>query len=195
VPAEAQLDPSDPKQTTAFSGDMNPVQTAASRFADNTATLKQLSLAQKLVPQPLQVSEEPGVLAIKGLIIIIQYPPTLQNEAKYLQAALQDVVLGIVIPLPCGHARGPNIFDLSLDPALDVDGDGQPDREGYTLRVSGSGVQIVGTDAAGVLHGIQTLRQLMPISACRSAAMGLKCLACRSRMSQSPTRRSSAIAV
>jgi len=176
VPAEAQLDPSDPKQTTAFSGDMNPVQTAASRFADNTATLKQLSLAQKLVPQPLQVSEEPGVLAIKGLIIIVQYPPTLQNEAKYLQAALQDVVLGIVIPLPCGHARGPNIFDLSLDPALDVDGDGQPDREGYTLRVSDSGVQIVGTDAAGVLHGIQTLRQLIPISACRSAAMGLKCL-------------------
>ena len=93
VPAEAQLDPSDPKQTTAFSGDMNPVQTAAGRFAENTATLMQLSLAQRLLPQPLQVTEKPGILAIKAFIIIVQYPPTLQNEAKYLQAALQDVVL------------------------------------------------------------------------------------------------------
>src|SRR4051794_19590260 len=46
VPAKALLDPADPKQTKAFSGDNRPVQTAATRFADNTAQRANLTLQQ-----------------------------------------------------------------------------------------------------------------------------------------------------
>jgi hexosaminidase len=61
---------------------------------------------------------------------------------------------------------------LSRDPQLDVDGDGRPDAEGYTLRVGRRAIRIVGADAAGVLYGIQTLRQLIPLSAYESAVRG-----------------------
>ncbi len=37
VPAKTLLDPADPKQTTAFSGDHRPVETAATRYAANTS--------------------------------------------------------------------------------------------------------------------------------------------------------------
>ncbi|NYD52567.1 hexosaminidase [Actinomadura luteofluorescens] len=160
VPAKALLDPADPKQTTAFSGDHRPVQTAASRYAENTARRLDLTLRQSIVPQPLSAAASGGTVAIGGGSRV-SAPGPLRGEAAYLRSALDDVAAGRGAPV-----------SLAVDPKLDVDRDGKADAEGYTLTADGGGVRITGTDRAGVLYGVQTLRQLVPAGAYAAAAKG-----------------------
>lgn len=174
VPAKALLDPTDPNQTTAFAGDNNPVQTAGTRFAENTAPLLSLSLQDRILPRPLRVGTRPGFVTINGRKARIQYQANLRHVAEYLESALEDVLRGDVVLVKGGHASGPGIIDLRLDRRLDIDDDGEADSEGYLLQVSGRGTRIVGKDRAGVFYAIQTLRQLIPLSAYRSAAGGAR---------------------
>ncbi|QKW36035.1 carbohydate-binding domain-containing protein [Actinomadura sp. NAK00032] len=160
VPARNLLDPADPKQTTAFSGDHRPVETAATRYAANTSPKTDLTLRQSLVPQPLSAAESGGTVAVGGLSHV-SAPRSLRGEAGYLRSALRDVARGRGAPV-----------SLRVDPRLDVDDDGAPDPEGYTLTTTRHGVRIVGTDRAGVLYGIQTLRQLVPAADYEAAAGG-----------------------
>jgi hexosaminidase len=160
VPAKVLLDPADPKQTKAFSGDVRPVQDAAIRFAENSSGKVALSLRQRLVPQPLSATEAGGTVRI-GRHSRIRYTGALRGEAGYLASALRDVSSGGGAPI-----------SLRLDRRLDADGDGTADAEGYRLRSTARGVEIVGTDRAGVLYGIQTLRQLIPAGAYQAAATG-----------------------
>lgn len=160
VPAKALLDPADPKQTTAFSGDKRPVQTAATRYAQNTSPKLDLTLQQSIVPQPLSAEATGGTVAIGGHSRI-SAPRSLRGEEGYLRSALRDVSRGRGAPI-----------SLRLDPRLDVDDDGKADAEGYTLSATRRGVRIVGADRAGVLYGIQTLRQLIPAGGYQKAARG-----------------------
>ncbi|MGP4025563.1 family 20 glycosylhydrolase [Actinomadura sp. 3N407] len=160
VPAKTLLDPSDPKQTTAFSGDNRPVETAATRYAENTSPKMDLTLRQSLVPQPLSATATGGTVGIGGRSRI-SAPRSLRGEEGYLRSALSDL------------ARGPGApISLRVDPELDVDDDGEADAEGYTLTATRRGVRIVGADRAGVLYGIQTLRQLVPAGGYEAAARG-----------------------
>ncbi|RKS73671.1 hexosaminidase [Actinomadura pelletieri DSM 43383] len=160
VPSKALLDPADPKQTKAFSGDNRPVQTAATRYAENTTPKLDLTLQQSLVPQPLSATATGGSVSIGGGSPV-SAPAELRGEADYLRSALRDVARG----------RAASIT-LRVNSRLDVDNDGKADAEGYTLTTAEDGVEIVGTDRAGVLHGIQTLRQLIPTDGYRAAAKG-----------------------
>jgi len=169
VPARALLDPSDPRQTTVFEGDQRPVETPATRFAQNTAPLIDLELADRILPRPLEARLRPGVVRIDARDTRIRHDADLAPEAAYLESALADV-LGR--NLAARQGGGGSTIRLSRDPQLDVDGDGRPDAEGYTLRVRGGAIRIVGADRAGVLYGIQTLRQLIPLSAYEAAARG-----------------------
>ncbi|MEU5882596.1 family 20 glycosylhydrolase [Spirillospora sp. NPDC047279] len=153
MPSKTLLDPADPKQTKAFSGDVRPVQTAATRFAENTSPRQDLTLRQRIVPQPLSAAATGGTVRIDGASSIA-HPAALRGEAAYLRSALRDAAKGGGAPLT-----------LRLDPRLDVDRDGEADAEGYTLTSTAGGVEIVGTDRAGVLYGVQTLRQLIPANA------------------------------
>jgi hexosaminidase len=169
VPAQALLDPSDPKQTTVFAGDRRPVETAATRFAQNTAPLMELELADRILPRPLEARERDGFFTLDARGTEVRHEAGLEREAAYLESALADV-LGH--GHHARHGGGSNTIRLRTDPQLDVDGDGSLDAEGYTLRVSRRAIRIVGADAAGVLHGIQTLRQLIPVEAYEDAARG-----------------------
>ncbi|KAB2352647.1 family 20 glycosylhydrolase [Actinomadura rudentiformis] len=160
VPSKTLLDPADPKQTKAFSGDVRPVQSAATRFAENTSGKRQLTLQQRILPQPLSATATGGTVRIGGSSPI-NAAAALRGEAGYLRSALRDVAKGGGAPI-----------SLRLDPKLDVDRDGKADAEGYILTGSGRGVEIVGTDRAGVLYGIQTLRQLIPATAYQVAGTG-----------------------
>ncbi|WP_158542894.1 family 20 glycosylhydrolase [Phytoactinopolyspora halophila] len=168
VPGKALIDPTDPKQTTAFEGDARPVESAATRFEENTAELVDLDLADRIQPRPLDVTERSGALKLDGRFAI-EYPDELSGEADYLRSALRDVLDGEFAP---NDGRAKRTISLSIDPELDVDGSGTPDAEGYTLDVGKRGIDIVGADAAGVLYGIQTLRQLIPVDVYESAADG-----------------------
>jgi hexosaminidase len=170
VPAKALLDPTDPKQTTVFAGDQRPVETAATRFAQNTAPLIELELADRILPRPLEARERHGSFRLSR-DVEVRNANGLGHEAAYLESALADV-------LGRGRARATRkggakrTIRLRRDSQLDVDGDGQRDAEGYILRIGRRAIRIVGADAAGVLHGIQTLRQLIPLSAYAAAARG-----------------------
>jgi hexosaminidase len=166
VPAKVLLDPADPKQTTAFSGDKRPVQSAATRFADDTAARMSLSLRQRILPQPLSATAGRGTVTLDGGVRV-DAPAALSGEAGYLRSALGDL-------LTPGAGSGGTVVRLSVNPKLDVDHDGKPDAEGYALRAAGKAVDIVGADAAGVLYGVQTLRQLVPASAYAAAARGAR---------------------
>lgn len=165
VPAKSLLDPTDPKQTTAFSGDVRPVQTAQIRFAENTTAPRDLSLQERIVPRPLRATEDPGSTQI-GARTRIRHGDGLRDEADYLESALHDVVKG-------GGGRSSRI-DLRVDAGLDVDDDGTADEQGYRLTVSRDRVEIVGQDEAAVLYGIQTLRQMIPVPAYKAAASGAR---------------------
>jgi hexosaminidase len=158
VPARALLDASDPKQTTVFEGDQRPVETPATRFAQNTAPLMDLELADRILPRPLEARERPGAFVLDATTDV-RHAAALSREASYLRSALADVLGG---RSGKGGARG--AIHLRLDKGLDA--------EGYRLRVSPRAIRITGADPAGVLYGIQTLRQLIPLPAYEAAARG-----------------------
>jgi hexosaminidase len=166
VPAKTLLDPADPKQTKAFSGDNRPVQTAGTRFADDTTRHANLTLQQSIVPQPLSATAGRGTVTIDGRTAV-RHSPALTGDAGYLRSALGDLLKG-----GGGGRGGPADIRLSVDPRLDVNNDGKADAESYTLSSTAKGIDIVGADGAGVLYGIQTLRQLIPASAYKAAARG-----------------------
>lgn len=167
VPARTVFDPTDARQTKVFDGDVRPVETPATRFSQNTIPRLELDLADRILPRPLEVEEGSGKFALDARTRI-SHSLALRREAGYLESALSDVLAGQV-SLASGHGAD---VKLALDRQLDVDGDGAADAEGYTLRISTDGVRIVGADRAGVLYGIQTLRQLIPASAYAAAARG-----------------------
>src|SRR3954447_25148083 len=161
VPTRVLLDRGDPAQTTAFSGDKNPVPTAESRYAENTAPLMNLSLRDRILPRPSRADRLPGVVPVGGWRTTIQAPAALRSEAAYLQSALGDLLRGdVAVRAQARHAT----FELA--------GDGGVGAEAYTVEARHGTVRITGGDAAGVLYGIQTVRQLIPVDAYRSAAAG-----------------------
>ena len=133
--------------------------------------MQRLSLADRLIPRPLQVTERPGTYTLNGRTTIT-FERGLRREARFLESALQDVLRGNVRVSPIRRSGRPGSIQLSIDPLLNPDGDGGPDAESYTLLVTRDGIRIVGRDRAGVLYGIQTLRQMIPISAYEAAAGG-----------------------
>lgn len=72
---------------------------------------------------------------------------------------------GLPLPMVSGEGAGSNAIRLGLDASLS--------REEYRLVVGGDAVTIVGGSPAGVFHGAQTLRQLLPPSTLRRAPLGM----------------------
>src|SRR3954447_22000389 len=166
VPANVVIDPSDPKQVTAFAGDHNPVETAATRYAENTATLERLSLRERIVPRPLDAPRRRGTAAL-AFTTAVQAPHALAGEAASLRSALRDVVRRAPV-----RRHAVRRIRLRVDPALSVGDAGAAGGEAYRLSIGRRSVRITGAGPAGVLHGIQTLRQLVPASAYAAAARG-----------------------
>jgi hexosaminidase len=166
VPATAAIDAADPRQTTRFEGDLLPVETPAVRHSRNPPP-REVTVADRLLPAPRHVELREGELALGGAIAI-DNPPELAGEAAYLAAALEQVLAASIAQARETGQQACGIR-LRVDPELDIDGDGEPDAEGYVLDV-GRDIEIVGRDPAGVFYGIQTLRQLVPVDAHLAAA-------------------------
>jgi hexosaminidase len=174
VPASVMIDASDPRQTTRFSGDVMPVETAALRQAENPAR-QSLGLADRLLPMPRQVVPGRGQLRLGGRVEI-DHPRALAREAAYLAAALDGMLDAATSQRqvesaavdPADARRDTVVIQLAVDPRLDI-GDG-PHAEAYVLDVAGGRIAIRGSDAAGVFHAIQTLRQLVPADAVQAAS-------------------------
>ncbi|WP_437927959.1 family 20 glycosylhydrolase [Sorangium sp. So ce291] len=156
------------KQTDRFPGDITPVPTTASRHDENQAVrLLAAGEVDRIVPSPVLLETGAGELVLSAAVPIY-HAAGLQGEAAFLAEAL-EVLLGGAPEVREG-APPPGTAAISLATgALDVGGrPRQAGDEAYRLTVTEDGVEIVGSDAAGVFYGIQSLRALAPVEAYRS---------------------------
>lgn len=108
-----------------------------------------LASTVSIVPLPTKLEQFQGSLSL-GNTISLKAARNLESERRYLE----DILKGVGI----SAGNGPSI-GLTIDRTLASLGD-----EGYTLNVSASGITIKGSTPKGVFYGIQTLRQLIPLS-------------------------------
>lgn len=103
-----------------------------------------------IIPQPQEVSYTPGFFKM-GDQPVISYSGDLGNEAQYLQNALADD-----FSMNATLKEGKGDINLVLDPAV------LPNKpEGYKLDVVSDKIAIKSSTPAGVLNGVQTLRQII----------------------------------
>ena len=104
-----------------------------------------------IIPQPQEITYTPGFFKM-GNHPVISYSGDLNNEAGLLQKILSsDFSLSATV-----KDTGKGDINLVLDPAV------LPDKpEGYQLEVSSGKVEIKAGTPAGILNGVQTLRQII----------------------------------
>jgi hexosaminidase len=101
-----------------------------------------------MIPAPVSFAPGSGRLDLTDLPLSAE--PALSSTAAWLRG-----VLHAALPPGDGGIR------LTLDPAIA--------EEGYRLTVAADGVRVRGGSPAGVFHGLQTMRQLLPPAALRRA--------------------------
>lgn len=107
-----------------------------------------------IIPKPNEMTMSNGRFLIESNTKIIT-DKLLEGEAHYLAEILAkgaDLQLDII-------AKGPNEGNIKMTLDKTIEGD-----EAYKLEVSHDGISISGKTATGVFYGIQSLRQLMPVS-------------------------------
>jgi hexosaminidase len=137
------------------------------RYRDNPPTLP-LEQIGRLLPAPVELRSGRGTLTLT-LPVEIRCQEDLEPEAHYLAGALTPV-LGAEPRVVVGAERDSSAIVLATSP-LSVGGKqrGQGD-EAYRLEIDPEqGIEITGSDGAGVLYGIQSLRALMPLRAAGEA--------------------------
>ncbi|AVH98823.1 beta-hexosaminidase [Streptomyces cinereoruber] len=107
----------------------------------------------RLVPDPTHLSPLPGRFTFDAATAL-KVTPGAEGAARLLRTLLGPAT---GLPLP---ARPDGSVVLALDPALTGLGE-----EGYGLTVGTGGVLLRAADPRGLLAGIQTLRQLLPVEA------------------------------
>lgn len=104
-----------------------------------------------VIPQPQEISYTPGFFKMGG-DPAISYSGDLNNEAQLLQAVLSsDFSVEATL-----KDSGKGDINLMLDPTV------LPDKpEGYQLEVTSGKINIKANSSAGILNGVQTLRQII----------------------------------
>ena len=119
-----------------------------------------IARGQTVVPAPVRFLPEPGGFTLgpdTRILAAGAARPLGEALAGYLRPAT-----GLPLPVePAG--AGPDALRLRLEPEA-ADGD-----EGYRLRIGPEGADLRAREPAGLFHGLQTLRQLLPCQIFRSA--------------------------
>jgi hexosaminidase len=111
---------------------------------------------KQIIPSPVKIQTGSGVLNITS-DFEISYQNGLENEAKYLAASLKDLTgneFKITTSAPQATAIRLQLSNIKV---------ANTSKEVYTLKISGDGIVIAGSDPAGVFYGIQSLRSLIPV--------------------------------
>ncbi|MEY5048194.1 MAG: hypothetical protein RLZZ175_1553 [Bacteroidota bacterium] len=139
------------KQYKRFSGDKSPLFTPKLNFDQNKQVVKTKLEAGRIIPTPLKVDVHTGALTLTAAYKINALP-TLSNEKQLLKSFLETSV-GVA---KAGEAT--TSINLSVSP--EVTGS-----EAYKLTINAKGIDIVGSNLAGVFYGIQSLKALFPAKA------------------------------
>lgn len=115
-----------------------------------------------VVPRPADVATGRGVapFEVDRRTRIVVEGEGATTAAATLHALLAPHVPGLAAPAPAGRGAGRRSILLAIDP-----GDAALGRDGYRLLVVPDRVALRAADPAGLVHGVQTLRQLLPAEA------------------------------
>lgn len=125
---------------------------------------------QTLIPRPVRARQLPGTFELAEHTALVAAP-----GAEAAAEAVRLLLAPLRLPLRPASAgpdqtgpdqtgpdgTGPGVT-VRLDPAI-------AEPEGYRLRVGEAGIELAGSTVDGIRHATQTLRQLLPDAAWRSA--------------------------
>lgn len=114
---------------------------------------------ESIIPQPVSVVPDGGAFDLTDQTdIYVQGESTeLTNIGQYLAAKLNPSTgLGMEVKTTTGTPGQGNIY-LAI-----TDNDAELGDEGYQLKITGKLVILTANKPAGLFHGIQTIRQLLP---------------------------------
>ena len=149
-----------PQQTSRGPNDVLPVPTPERRYAENQRVNGPVEDVGPITPTPVSLTRDSGRVTLSGAWTI-DYEQGLRNEAQTL-AALLEPYFGARLSMREGTpSSGATTIALRQD-TVTIDGEPHAE-EAYQLRVAPErGIKIVGSDAAGVFYGVQSLRDLLP---------------------------------
>lgn len=113
--------------------------------------------APAVIPKPKEIQRRPGAFPITAETCILADPES-QHNAVLLRRLLNRAS---GFPLPIKNADEDSANAIRLSKTVD---DARLGTEGYRLEVSPETVHISAPERRGVFYGIQTLRQLLPVS-------------------------------
>ena len=147
-----------PDQINRGLNDVVPIPSPANRYQENKLlSLLPENVLHKIIPTPVSLTSPTGNLEFSAALQI-HYGADLLSEANYLREMLQ-VITGTKFTMLEGNYYGGEAIVLQTKP-LTVNG---ISTEAYVLDISSdSGVNIAGSDPAGVFYGIQSLMALIP---------------------------------
>ena len=145
-----------PEQLDRGGSGAKPVVTPADTYRRNArADLLPPAEVPPVLPTPLQMQAGEGRLPLNAQPTV-EAPAALKNEAALARSLFPQA-------LPAG---GPKL-QLRIGKV-----EGQDSPEAYRLTIDArSGIDIVGNSAAGVAHGLQTLRDLLPLPGAREPVL------------------------
>ncbi|GAA2581195.1 beta-N-acetylhexosaminidase [Dactylosporangium fulvum] len=115
-----------------------------------------------MIPRPSTVEYRLGAFVLSDRTVL-HAEPRLAGVAAWLRATLGPPT-GATLPPGTVTPAGADAVVLRLDGTLPA--------SGYRLRVTTDRIDLAGGDPAGVFHGAQTLRQLLPPETLRRARIG-----------------------
>ncbi|MEO8193763.1 MAG: family 20 glycosylhydrolase [Gemmatimonadales bacterium] len=126
-----------------------------------------------LIPLPSSVQINPAQTFVVDTLTTVyideRADASVEGVANHLLTILAHAVKPEVRRLASGAVLPAKAIQLRIDSANAATG-----TEGYELTVTPASVTIVARTPAGLFHGVQTLRQLLPVSVEHPGAMGRK---------------------
>ncbi|MFB6249898.1 MAG: family 20 glycosylhydrolase [Salinibacter sp.] len=150
-----------PEQTTRGPNDVLPTPTPGRRYRANRAlSPRPADSVGRIVPTPASTTRRPGTFTLPATPTI-RYESGLESEARRLaeglEAAVGPATTTTTADAPAITLRRADVRAPTADTVH---------AEAYRLRVDpDGGIEIVGTTAAGVFYGTQSLQAWLPVSA------------------------------
>lgn len=107
-----------------------------------------------IIPEPVEMVVHDGIFTVSEKTTIVYEGEQLKDAACYLQETLSDYY-GVTLAVSEKTEKRSIVLKLK---------ENGEERDAYSLHVDKNGIVIAGNNPASVLLGIQSLRQLLPIS-------------------------------